>query len=113
MDSEENAFLVLKIPFQLFSELDFHDEGFKKQLEDKLELIDFPGLDVKDNYFESDIFAPLMMFSDGFIFVNDCDLIKETGNLNILVNIINQIKVRNFSFSYRSCFFCFINAINH
>jgi hypothetical protein len=45
------------------------------------------------------------MFSDGFIFVNDCDLIEETGNLNILMNIINQIKVRKFSFSYHSCFF--------
>jgi hypothetical protein len=45
------------------------------------------------------------MFSDGFIFVNDCDLIEEAGNLNILINIVNQIKVRKFSFSYHSCLF--------
>ena len=46
---------------------------------EKLELIDFAGLDIKDNFIEN-ILSPLMRFSDGFIFVNDCDLIEEKGN---------------------------------
>ena len=46
-----------------------------------------------------------MRFSDGFIFVNECDLIQEMGNLKILNDIVTQIKERKFSFSFDSCFF--------
>ena len=38
---------------------------------EKLELIDFPGLDIKDDFSEN-IFSSLMRFTDGFIFVNNC-----------------------------------------
>ena len=101
----EDAFVVLKIPLQLFSELEYSDKKLKKILEEKLELIDFPGLDVSNNFYQEKIFSPLMRFSDGFIFVNECDLIQERGNLKILTNIMNQIKTRKFSFSFSSCFF--------
>ena len=101
----EDAFVVVKVPLKLFSELDCSQNNMIKIFEDKLELIDFPGLDVKNNYYKEKIFSPLMRFSDGFIFVNECDLIEECGNLKILTNIINEIKVRKFSFSYTSCFF--------
>ena len=101
----EDAFVVLKIPLQLFKELELSDKKLQKILEDKLELIDFPGLDVSNNFYKEKIFSPLMRFSDGFIFVNECDLIQERGNLKILANIMNQIKTRKFSFSYNSCFF--------
>ena len=60
---------------------------------------------MKNNFFKEKIFSPLMRFSDGFIFVNECDLIQESGNLKILMSIINQIKTRKFSFTYKSCLF--------
>ena len=102
----EDAFVVLKIHLNLFSELNFSNcKELKKELENKLELIDFPGLDVKNNFYNEKIFSPLMRFSDGFIFINECDLIQERGNLKILTSIINQIKTRKFSFSFRSCLF--------
>ena len=75
---------------------------------EKLEFIDFPGLDIKDNFIEN-IFSPLMRFSDGFIFVNDRDLIEEKGNLDIIENIMNEIKIYKPSFNYNSCIFCLIN----
>ena len=102
----EDAFVVLKIHLNLFSEIDFsNNKILKENLEDKLELIDFPGLDVKNNFYKEEIFSPLMRFSDGFIFVNECDLIQESGNLKILSSIINQITTRKFSFSFKSSLF--------
>ena len=97
---------MLNIHLNIFSELDFSKNiELKDILENKLELIDFPGLDVKNNFFKEIIFSPLMRFSDKFIFVNECDLIQERGNLKILMSIINQIKTRKFSFTYKSCLF--------
>ena len=102
----EDAFIVLKIDLNLFSELDFYkNSNLKSILEDKLELIDFPGLDVKKDFYKKKIFTPLMRFSDGFIFINECDLIMESGNIQILISILNEIKSRKFSFSYTSCLF--------
>ena len=101
----EDAFIVLKTPLKIFSEIDLLKNDLKELLEERLELIDFPGLDVKNNFYKESIFTPLMRFSDGFIFVNECDLIQESGNLNILKSILSQIKTRKFSFSYNSCLF--------
>lgn len=102
----ENAFIVLKIHLNLFSELDFYKYSYLKSiLEDKLELIDFPGLDVKNNFYKETIFAPLMRFSDDFIFINESDLIKESGNIQILTSMIREIRARKFSFSYTSYLF--------
>ena len=102
----ENAFVLLKIHLNIFSELDFsHDKVLEEDLKDKLELIDFPGLNVDNNFYHEKIFSPLMRFSDGFIFMNECDLIQEFGNMKILTSIIEQIKVRKFTFTYKSCLF--------
>ena len=46
-----------------------------------------------------------MRFSDGFIFTNNCDLIEEKGNINIIKSIMNGIKISKRSFSYNSCLF--------
>ena len=100
----ENSFIVLKIPLKIFSELNLNNNELKEELMEKLEFIDFPGLDIKDNFIEN-IFSPLMRFSDGFIFVNDCDLIEEKGNLDIIENIMNEIKIYKPSFNYNSCLF--------
>ena len=102
----ENAFVVLKTHLNIFSELDFsNDKVLEDDLKEKLELIDFPGLDTSNNVYKEKIFAPLMRFSDGFIFMNECDLIQEIGNMRILTNIISQIRTRKFTFSYKSCLF--------
>ena len=102
----ENAFIVLKIHLNFFSELDFYKYTYLKSiLEDKLELIDYPGLDVKNIFFQETIFAPLMRFSDGFIFINESDLINESGNIQILTSMVKEIQSRKFSFSYTSCLF--------
>ena len=102
----ENAFVLLKVHLNIFSELDFsHDKVLEEDLKNKLELIDFPGLNVDNNFYHEKIFSPLMRFSDGFIFMNECDLIQEFGNMKILTNIIDQIRVRKFTFTYKSCLF--------
>ena len=101
----ENSFIILKIPLKMFSELDIRYPYLKKELMGKIELIDYPGLDIKDNLYQKEVFSPLMKFSDGFIFVNNCDLIEEKGNLNISEKIMNEIKFRKSSFSYKSCLF--------
>ena len=100
----ENSFIVLKVPLKIFSELNFKDEKLKEDLMEKLELIDFPGLDI-NNVFLENIFSSLMRFSDGFIFTNNCDLIEEKGNINIIKSIMNGIKISKRSFSYNSCLF--------
>ena len=105
----ENSFVVLKIPLKMFSELDIRYSHFKKTLMEKIELIDYPGLDMKDDLYQKEVFSSLMKFSDGFIFVNDCDLIEEKGNLDILEKIMNEIQYRQLSrklsFSYKSSLF--------
>ena len=105
----ENSFVVLKIPLKMFSELDIKDPYNKKILMEKIELIDYPGLDIKDEFYQKIVFSPLMKFSDGFIFVNNCDLIEEKGNIDILKKIMNEIISMNENmlkkFSYKSCLF--------
>ena len=59
----ENPFIVLKIPLNIFSELNLKDNKLKEDLMEKLELIDFPGLDIKDEFNEN-IFPSLMRFTD-------------------------------------------------
>ena len=95
----EKAFVVLNIHLNMFSELDFiNNKALEETLKDKLELIDFPGLDVYDNYYDEKIFSPLMNFSDGFIFINNCDLIQELGNVNLIKSIIDQISSKDYRF---------------
>ena len=93
----------------MFSELDIKDPYNKKILMEKIELIDYPGLDIKDEFYQKIVFSPLMKFSDGFIFVNNCDLIEEKGNIDILKKIMNEIISMNENmlkkFSYKSCLF--------
>ena len=69
---KEDAFIVLKTHLNFFSELDFSkNKVLEEELKDRLELIDFPGLDVDNNFYQNEIFSPLMKFSDGFIFMNE------------------------------------------
>ena len=46
-----------------------------------------------------------MKFTDGYIFLNKDDLIKEKSNITILKEIINRIESRKFKFDFNSFLF--------
>ena len=46
-----------------------------------------------------------MKFTDGYIFLNKDDLIKEKSNVTILKEIINRIESRKFKFDFNSFLF--------
>ena len=59
---------MLKIPLKIFEELNLKDNKLKEDLMEKIELIDFPGLNTENNFYEEKIFIPLMKFTDGYVF---------------------------------------------
>ena len=87
----EDSFYILKIKIEFYDEYNIEDE-----LKEKIELIDFPGLHTANNFYEQNIFGPLMKFTDGFIFVNKNDLIKEGSNFEALIDIIDKIESKKF-----------------
>ena len=105
-DNFENSFYILKIKIQFF------DDYLNDELKEKIELIDFPGLRTENNFYEEKIFNPLMKFTDGFIFINKNDLIKEKSNVNALKDIINRIDSRKFGLNYESFLFVLNNHEN-
>ena len=98
--SFEDSFLILKIKIKFFEDYNINNE-----LKEKIELIDFPGLNTENNFYEEKIFIPLMKFTDGYIFLNKDDLIKEKSNVTILKEIINRIESRKFKFDFNSFLF--------
>ena len=69
-------------------------------------LIDFPGLGVlkNKNFFSSDVLGPLINQSDSFLFFNP-EVINSDENQQIIINIVERIKNRKISFSYKNCLF--------
>ena len=100
----EESFYLLKIKIKLFD-----DFKFDKNLKSKIELIDFPGLHTKNNFYEKDIFNPLMKFCDGFIFLNKNDLINDKSNVDSLREIILRIESKKLFFNLNSCLFILNN----
>ena len=96
----QRAFFLLTIPIETYDLLNLSSE-----IKEKIELIDFPGLDSTNNIFNSNVLGPLLKFSDGFIFVNKGNSIKEKEKVEILFDIINKIQKRKFEFSFKSCLF--------
>ena len=96
----QRAFFLLTVPIEAYDTLNLPIE-----LKEKIELIDFPGLDTTNNIFNSNVLGPLLKFSDGFIFVNKGDSINENEKIKILFNIIDKIQKRKFEFSFKSCLF--------
>ena len=96
----EDSFLLLKVNIKLFESLK------EEKNREKILLIDFPGLDVleKKNFFSSDVLSPLINQSDSFIFINS-QTINTFDNQKIIVNLVEKIKNRKISFSYKNCLF--------
>ena len=96
----KRAFFLLTVPIEAYDILDLPSE-----IKEKIELIDFPGLDSTNNIFNSNVLGRLLKFSDGFIFVNKGNSIKEKEKVKILFDIIDKIQKRKFEFSFKSCLF--------
>ena len=97
--SNKNMFYLLTVPILLFKKL-----KISKEILNKIELIDFPGVDV-DEKIILDIFNNVVELSDTFIFMNECNLIKNVENIETIKKIVNRIESRRFKFDYNSCLF--------
>ena len=96
----EDSFLILSIPLECFKNMKLSSD-----IINRIELIDFPGIDNGNDFFEKDIMNPLLKLSDTFIFVNPCNLIGTESNINNIQNIICKIENRKVKFDYNSCLF--------
>ena len=71
-------FYLLKAPILMFKKI-----KLDKEILNKIEFIDFPGIDVDDNTVK-DFFINIVVSTDTFIFVNECKLIKNGNNIKII-----------------------------
>ena len=100
-DFFQRAFFLLNINIEAYDLMNLSDD-----IKEKVELIDFPGLDSINNIFKSEVLKHLIQFSDGFIFVNKGNTLMESEKCKILNNIIQMvIKYKRFDFSFKSCLF--------
>ena len=95
----EDSFLLLKVHIEFF-------ELLEEEFREKILLIDFPGLGVlkNKNFFSSDVLGPLINQSDSFLFFNP-EVVNSDENQQIIINIVERIKNRKISFSYKNCLF--------
>ena len=90
--NNENMFCLLTAPIFLFKKM-----KLSKEILNKIELIDYPGIDVNEEII-SEIFNKLIQLSDTFTFANECKLIKNKDNIRIIQRIVNHIDSRKFNF---------------
>ena len=95
-----DLFYILSVPLQFLQDIEIEEE-----IKNRIEFIDFPGIDVGDNFFEKELFYHLINLSDSFIFINAYDLIKNEDNIEMIRNIIYKIEIRKINFEYDSCLF--------
>jgi hypothetical protein len=96
----DNLFFILSAPLLLFKNI-----KVDSSIKNKIELIDFPGIDVGNSIFEVELFNPLIKLSDSFIFINAYNLINNRNNIEMIQKIVNKIEVRKIDFEYNSCLF--------
>ena len=96
----EDSFLILSVPLEIFKYIDL-----PQKILNRVEFIDFPGIDNGNDFFENSIFNPLINLSDTFIFVNPCNLISTESNIDNIQKIITKIENRKFQFDFNSCLF--------
>lgn len=102
LNKNENAkselrFYLLQAPIEILDQMDITEE--QKQ---KIELIDFPGLDTKFEEAKKKA-ENLLKIIDGFIYVN-FQIHFDDGDTQILKLMYNTIKSRN-NFSFKTCLF--------
>ena len=97
----EDSFILLKVNIELF-------ELIPEKYREKILLIDFPGLNVLENqnFFNSDVLSPLINQSDSFLFFNS-GVVNTDENQKIIINLVEKIRNRKISFSYKNCLFIF------
>ncbi len=100
----EDSFFILKIKIDFLNKF-----CIKNEIKERIEFIDFPGLNTVNKFFDKQIFDPLMEFIDGFIFINKNNLITEQSNNEILKEIINKIESRKYDLNSDSYFFVINN----
>ena len=95
----EDSFILLKVYVKFF-------ELFDEEIKQKILLIDFPGIGVLNNknFFSSDVLGSLINQSDSFLFFNP-EVIDCNENQIIITEIVEKIKNRKISFSYKNCLF--------
>ena len=98
--SIEDSFLILNVPIEIFKNIDL-----SKEILNRVEFIDFPGIDNGNDFFENSIFNPLINLSDTFIFVNPCNLISTEGNIENIQKIVTEVENGKFQFDFNSCLF--------
>ena len=96
----EDMFYLLSCPILLFKEMEIEED-----LINKIEFIDYPGIDVEKKGIDMKTFNPLISLSDTFIFVNICNLINVQDNIESIQNIAVSIENRKSNFDYNSCLF--------
>ena len=93
-------FYILSVPLLFLGDINIKDD-----IKNKVELIDFPGIDVGEDIFEVELFNHLIKLSDSFIFINAYNLINNTDNIEMIQKIISKIEMRKINFEYNSCLF--------
>ena len=94
ISNENNVYYIMQYPIKSFLKMKISEE-----LINKIEFIDYPGLDVGNKFFEENIFKKLIASSDIFLYVNNYDLVNQKSNNKILNRLIKRIKLRKISFS--------------
>ena len=103
--NEEVLFLKLIIPIKILDDL-----KLEKDIKEKIELIDIPGLNTEQKYLENKHFKTLIKYSYGFLFVTKKDSTKEKSNKDIIYDVICKIRHRKIiDFSFNSLFFILTN----
>ncbi len=98
--SENNVYYIMQYPIKSFFKM-----NIKEELINKIEFIDYPGLDVGNEFFEEIIFKELIASSDIFLYVNNYDLVNQKSNYKIINRLIKRIKIRKMSFSLNDFLF--------
>ena len=76
--SENNVYYIMQYPIKSFFKM-----NIKEELINKIEFIDYPGLDVGNEFFEENIFKELIASSDIFLYVNNYDLVNQKSNTKL------------------------------
>ena len=100
-EEQNEFFLKLIIPIKILD-----DMKLEKDIKEKIELIDIPGLNTEQKYLENKHFKTLIKYSNGFLFVTKKNATKEKSNKNIIYEAIYKIRHRKkIDFSFNSLFF--------